>query len=192
MLIEDSTDPLGELIPARVAGELGMGYMLSTAASQSIEDVAEANGSGSPRFFQLYMGHDDEVTISLLERAHNAGFTACILTVDTWQLAWRPTDVDIANYTFYYAKAGAPGNEMGESDPVFMRKYGKDLEKDPSVWIDKHVWHGKAHDWKKIPWLIETWKKISGGKPFAIKGIQCVEDAEMAVRVGCDGIVVSK
>ena len=93
--------PLGELIPARVAGEMEMGYMLSTAASQSIEDVASSNGEGSPRFFQLYMGHDDDVTVSLLERAHKAGFTACILTLDTWQLAWRPTDIDIANYTFY-------------------------------------------------------------------------------------------
>lgn len=139
--------PLGELIPARVAGELGMGYMLSTAASQSIEDVAEANGNGSPRFFQLYMGHDDEITISLLTRAHKAGFEACILTVDTWQLAWRPTDIDTSNYTFCYP--GAPGNEMGESDPVFMRKYGDELKKDRMTWIDKHVWHGKAHDWKK-------------------------------------------
>lgn len=102
---------------------------------------------------------------------------------------------------------------MGESDPVFMRKYGKELEKDPSVWADSSVWHGKAHrcvsnslgtpshkadavdcpySWSKIPWLIETWKKISGGKPFALKGIQCVEDAELAVKYGCDGIVVSK
>ena len=25
-----------------------------------------------------------------------------MLTTDTWQLAWRPTDINIANYTFYY------------------------------------------------------------------------------------------
>ncbi|CAD6565471.1 MAG: hypothetical protein CYPHOPRED_005646 [Cyphobasidiales sp. Tagirdzhanova-0007] len=163
--------PLGELIPARVAGEMEMGYMLSTAASQSIEDVASSNGEGSPRFFQLYMGHDDDVTVSLLERAHKAGFTACILTLDTWQLAWRPTDIDIANYTFYYAGQGAPGNEMGESDPVFIEKHGDELKKDPSVWVDGHVWHGKAHDWNKIPWVRDTWKRISGGRPFALKGI---------------------
>ena len=58
-------------------------YALSTAASQPIEEVAKANdaaaavknesnrvheysgpnggGAQSPRFFQLYMGHDDEV-----------------------------------------------------------------------------------------------------------------------------------
>lgn len=86
--------PLGELVSARVAGELGMAYCLSTAASQSIEDVAQSNGEGSPRFFQLYFGHDDEITVSLLTRAHAAGFQACIVTLDTWQLGMRFTDTD--------------------------------------------------------------------------------------------------
>lgn len=42
-----------------------------------------------------------------------------------------------------------------------------------------------------MPWLIKTWKEISGGKPFAIKGIQSVADAQKCIDVGCDGIVVS-
>jgi len=39
--------------------------------------------------------------------------------------------------------------------------------------------------------VIGQWKKISNGRPFLLKGIQCVEDAKKAVEVGCDGIVVS-
>lgn len=42
-----------------------------------------------------------------------------------------------------------------------------------------------------MPWLMEQWKKISGGKPFALKGIQSVADAKKAVKLGVDGIVVS-
>ncbi len=38
---------------------------------------------------------------------------------------------------------------------------------------------------------METWRRISGGKPFVIKGIQSVEDAKKCVEIGCDGIVVS-
>ena len=41
------------------------------------------------KLFQLYMPHDDELTISLLQRAHDSGFKACILTLDNWQLASR-------------------------------------------------------------------------------------------------------
>jgi isopentenyl diphosphate isomerase/L-lactate dehydrogenase-like FMN-dependent dehydrogenase len=39
-------------------------------------------------------------TISLLERAWKAGFDVLMLTVDTWQLGWRPTDINIANYVY--------------------------------------------------------------------------------------------
>ncbi|KAI0272786.1 FMN-dependent dehydrogenase [Gloeopeniophorella convolvens] len=193
--------PKGELVPAKIAGELGLPYCLSTAASQPIEDVAAANDLGAsvktelnptgshPRFFQLYMGHDDDITISLLERAWKSGFDVCMLTVDTWQLGWRPTDINIANYVFYYP--GAVGNEIGSSDPVFMKKHGEELEKDSGKWIDSSVWHGKAHTWEKMPWLIKEWKRISGGRPFVIKGIQNVEDALKAYEVGCEGIVVT-
>jgi len=42
-----------------------------------------------------------------------------------------------------------------------------------------------------MPWLIKTWKEISGGRPFVIKGIQSAADAKKAVEVGVDGIYVS-
>ena len=45
--------PEAELAVARAAKNLGITYTLSTAASRSIEEVAEANGDGH-RWFQLY------------------------------------------------------------------------------------------------------------------------------------------
>ncbi|KAG9974244.1 FMN-dependent alpha-hydroxy acid dehydrogenase, partial [Aureobasidium melanogenum] len=185
-------NPLGELPVAKVAKELNLPYCLSTAGSQPIEDVGAANGEG-PRFFQLYMPHDDELTVSLLRRAIDSGFTACILTVDTWQLGWRHDDVAHSNYAFYHGI----GADLGLSDPVFQKRLaedGIDPQKEPNKagakWID-NVWHGRAHSWEKMPWLIKTWKEMSGGKPFAIKGIQSVADAKKCVEIGCDGIVVS-
>ncbi|TKX27085.1 lactate 2-monooxygenase-like protein [Elsinoe australis] len=181
----------GELPVAKVAKELNLPYCLSTAGSQPIEDVGKANGEGT-RFFQLYMPHDDELTVSLLKRAVDSGFTACILTVDTWQLGWRHDDVANSNYAFYHGT----GAELGLSDPVFKKRLaadGIDPETMPNEagakWID-NVWHGRAHTWEKMPWLIKTWKEMSG-KPFAIKGIQSVADAKKAKEIGCDGIVVS-
>lgn len=58
------------------------------------------------------------------------------------------------HFRFYYPP-GTTGNEVGASDPVFMRKYGEELKKDSGKWIDSSVWHGKAHTWEKMPWLIE-------------------------------------
>ncbi|EJU02866.1 FMN-dependent alpha-hydroxy acid dehydrogenase [Dacryopinax primogenitus] len=200
--VNEIYNPEGELAVASVAGELGLPYCLSTASSRSVERVAEANDAGAkaagraeggPRFFQLYLPHNWELAESLLKRAWDNGFDVCIMTLDTDHLAWRHGDVAQANYTFYYGQ----GNEMGWTDPVFhkyLEEKGIDPKKDPKTagraWIDT-VWHGKAHSWDDLPRVIKLWKDISGGKPFVLKGIQCVEDALLANRNGCDGIIVS-
>lgn len=49
---------------AQVAAEIGVGFVLSTASSASIEEVAEASGAGK-RWFQLYWPQDDEITVSV-------------------------------------------------------------------------------------------------------------------------------
>ncbi|EAW10170.1 L-lactate dehydrogenase [Aspergillus clavatus NRRL 1] len=185
-------NPAAEIPVAKVAHELNLPYCLSTAGSTSIEQVGAANGTG-PRFFQLYLPHDDELTLSLLTRAWTSGFDALILTTDTWQLGWRHDDVANSNYAFYRGV----GADLGLSDPVFRRRCaeaGIDVEKDPVAasvkWIDS-IWHGRAWSWETIPWLIEKWKALSGGRPFVIKGIQSVADARKCVEYGVDGIVVS-
>ncbi|KEY72265.1 hypothetical protein S7711_00264 [Stachybotrys chartarum IBT 7711] len=197
--------PQGEIPVAKVAGELGIPYCLSTAGSSSIEAVAEAHDAGraskldpakvpdAPRFFQLYMPHDEELTLSLLQRAHDSGFTVCMLTTDTWQLGWRHDDVATSNYAFYRGI----GADMGMTDPVFQKRLadqGIDPAKQPAeaaaFWID-NVWHGRAFSWGKAVWARKKWQEISGGKPFLIKGIQHVADAEKAADLGFEGIVVS-
>lgn len=185
--------PQGELPVAKVAGELGLPYCLSTAGSVPIEAAGAANGPGVPRFFQLYQPHDDELCTSLLQRAWDSGFDVCILTVDTWQLAWRHDDIATSNYAFYHGV----GADLGLSDPVFKKRLaadGIDPQTMPNEagakWID-NVWHGRAHSWAKMPWLMSEWKRISGGRPFCIKGIQAVADAKRCVELGVDGIVVS-
>lgn len=49
---------------AEVAAEIGVPYILSTASSSSIEDVAKANGNGR-RWYQLYWPQDDDITLSV-------------------------------------------------------------------------------------------------------------------------------
>ncbi|ORY70982.1 FMN-dependent dehydrogenase [Pseudomassariella vexata] len=186
--------PTGELAPARVARDLNLLYCLSSAGSYSIEDTAAANGSG-PRFFQLYWSPDDNVAISMLERAHRSGYTACILTTDTWQLGWSHDDVAVGNYAFYHEHGSG---DLGLLDPAFLEQLKEsrldpvnDRQKVGAKWIDENIWHGYSHSWERLPWLMEQWKHISRGKPFILKGIQSVADARKAVEMGVDGIVVS-
>lgn len=72
-----------------------------------------------------------------------------------------------------------------------MKKYGTELARDSGKWIDHSIWHGKAHTWEKVKWLIGEWRKTPFNRPFVIKGIQSAADALKAREIGCEGIVVT-
>ena len=174
---------------AEQAAEIGVPYILSTAATSTMEEVAEANGDGV-RWFQLYWPHVDEITISLLKRAKSNGYTALVVTVDTWALAWRPADLDNAYVPF---TTGA-GDQIGFSDPVFRKRFAekypdKTPESDPTLaaaeW-EGSIFVGASHTWDQLPFLKRHWDG-----PIILKGIQHVEDARMAVKAGVQGIIVS-
>lgn len=67
----------------------------STVSSTSIEDEAAANASGV-RWYQLYwpQHQHNDITISLLERAKEAGHEVLVVTLDYFISGWRPSDLD--------------------------------------------------------------------------------------------------
>ncbi|MFI0977564.1 alpha-hydroxy-acid oxidizing protein [Streptomyces sp. NPDC021093] len=182
--VQSLVHPDGELATARAAAATGLPMALSTASSHTIEEVAEANGAGGQRWFQLYWPHDDEVTASILGRARAAGYTTLVVTLDTWQLAWRPHDLDQAYLPFL--RGG--GVAIPLSDPVFRSRLARPVEEDPQgaamQWLP--IFSGKAHTWDELGFLREHWDG-----PIVLKGIVHPQDARRAVRAGMDGIVVS-
>lgn len=66
----------GDVGVAEVATELGVPFILSSAASSSIEDVAKAIGNGR-RWYQLYWPQSDEVTISVRFLFESEKFVCC-------------------------------------------------------------------------------------------------------------------
>jgi isopentenyl diphosphate isomerase/L-lactate dehydrogenase-like FMN-dependent dehydrogenase len=175
--------PDGELATARAAAALGLTMVLSTAASNTIEDVAAAGADGS-RWFQLYWPNDDDVTISLLQRAKSAGFTVLVVTLDTWTLAWRPADLDHSYLPFLRGI----GTAIPFSDPAFLAGLEKTPEENPQSAILRWVpmFTGTDKHWDRLPFLREHW---SG--PIVLKGVQHAGDARRAVDSGVDGIIVS-
>jgi lactate 2-monooxygenase len=168
---------------ARVAAELGIGMTLSTVSSVQMEDVATENGDGV-RWFQLYWPNDPDVCLSLLERAKAAGFTALLVTLDTWLLGWRPRDLDTAYMPFLTGE----GLSNYFSDPAFLSGLDKPPAEDMQAAIMRWLpmFTGTDHTWDEIAFLRENWDG-----PIALKGIQCVADAQHAVDAGVEGILVS-
>lgn len=178
-----------EIGVATACAELGVPYILSTASTTTIEDLAEASPNG-PRWFQLYWPLDDEITGSILRRAKAAGYTTLVVTLDTFTMSWRPLDLDGA----YLPMAVGVGNAVGFSDPVFRRKFAEqndgDTVEDSVIQASRHwlseAFSGQSHSWEDLQLLRKHWDG-----PILLKGIQSVEDAKQAVRYGMSGIVVS-
>ncbi|KFY14288.1 hypothetical protein V492_02710 [Pseudogymnoascus sp. VKM F-4246] len=182
----------GECAVAKAAASCNVPYIMSTASATPPEEIAKASGSG-PRWFQLYWprNKDNDVTISMLARAKTAGFTTLVVTLDLWALSWRPKDLDNAYVPFYLGI----GDAIGLTDPAFQKKWkegdgkGKSVEEDyhnACMGWEKTVFSGHSHTWEDIKFLKEHWNG-----PIVLKGIQSVEDAELAVKAGVQGIVVS-
>src|ERR1700738_1027602 len=73
--------PGGEVAAARAAGEAGTGYILSTISGHKLEDVKAA--TGGPVWYQLYLAGGRPAAEGAMERAHKAGFSALVVTIDT-------------------------------------------------------------------------------------------------------------
>jgi lactate 2-monooxygenase len=186
-------NPDGEEAVARAAAKEAVPYILSTASSTSTEDVAKANGEGGQRWYQLYWPSReyDDVTISLLKRAKQSGYTTLFVTLDTYILGWRPSDMDNGYNPFL--RADQIGVALGFSDPVFRKQFkernGKEIEEDvgkaAAEWM-RTIFPGMNHSWEDIKFLQEHWDG-----PIVLKGIQSVSDAKKAAEIGVQGIVVS-
>ena len=173
----------GELAAARAAATLRIPFVLSTAASHSIEEIAEAMGD-APRWFQLYWVSDREVVVSLVARAEANGYSAIVVTLDTLTLGWRPRDLRNAYLPFRHGE----GIAQFTSDPVFRSRLAVPPEEDPLVAAGTmlSMYPNLALRWDDLAWLREL-----TSLPLLVKGVLTAEDARRALDAGVDGIVVS-
>ncbi|KAF2099131.1 L-lactate dehydrogenase [Rhizodiscina lignyota] len=203
---------------ARACEEVGVPMVLSSAATRTIEQVAEANGNGE-RWYQLYWPRPqaEDLTASVLRRAKAAGYKVLVVTLDTFMLAWRPHDLDGAYLPFIWGQ----GCQIGLSDPAFNRMYEEMQKNDTRTRMEKlrEAWDmanrpgtpfGALKVLRYAPLIrkaravmeamnsgtfrewehIEVLKELWDG-PIVLKGIQTVEDAHRAIDAGVQGILVS-
>jgi lactate 2-monooxygenase len=173
----------GELGIAAAARATGVPFILSTVSSNPMEEVAAAAGD-VPRWFQLYWPRDPDLCRSLVQRAEAAGYRAIVLTIDTWQLAWRPRDLEHGFLPFL--RGDGIANYL--TDPVFRSQLPVPPEEDlrPAIARWTEVFANPALTWADLPFLREATTL-----PILLKGIQHPDDARRALDAGVNGIVVS-
>ncbi len=181
--VQSIVHPDAELAVTRAAAAQGLAAILSTAASNTIEDVAAAAGS-SPRWYQLYWPRERELAASFVARAVAAGYEAIVVTLDTWILGWRPRDLQNAYLPFL--KGEGVANYF--SDPVFQAALPGPVEENFEAAIGQWAYQfsNPSVTWDDLAWLREQ-----TDLPIVLKGILHAEDAARAVQAGADGLIVS-
>jgi len=188
--------PGAELHLARAAKAYGVPFTLATPASIAMERIAAE--AGGELWFQLYVVRNREFREKLVARAKNAGYEVLLLTVDLPVSGKRerdPRNRFVAPYRPNWTNSrdvwrkpawlldlmrfGIPGMAHFEgyqfsSTEVTDLATAVGREMDPSF------------NWDELKRLRDLWP----GK-LVLKGVERPDDAERAVAMGCDGVLVS-
>jgi 4-hydroxymandelate oxidase len=170
--------PDGELATARAAAAAGTIMTLSTVATASIEQVAEARAAVAPDavgWFQLYPQRDRGLTRALVDRAAAAGYGAIVVTVDSPVFGHRESDareplhlpdgLSLENFR------GLPGYEE-RADLGILQSFI--AQQDPDF------------GWDDLAALCEA-----SPVPVVPKGILRGDDAARAAAAGASAVIVS-
>jgi isopentenyl diphosphate isomerase/L-lactate dehydrogenase-like FMN-dependent dehydrogenase len=169
--------PEGELAAARAAKARDKLQILSTVATASYEDVSAARGE--PVWFQLYPSSDWAITERLLGRVEAAGCPVVVLTVDLLAGSNRETQERFARRDTR-ACAGCHGITPSE----YVRR--KPMYDGIDVSHLDDVVGAPGLTWEFVQRLRDRTRA-----KLVLKGIVAAEDAELCLKHGIDGVVVS-
>jgi 4-hydroxymandelate oxidase len=163
--------PEGELATARGTARAGSLFVLSTISTTTLEDVGEVL---VPKWFQLYVHKDRELTAGLVKRAQASGYSAVVLTVDAPLLGRRLRD-ERNNFTL--PEGIGLANLEGIPLPV---EPGSNLFRYFAAQLDPAI------TWEDVAWL-----RSLSPLPVVLKGIMTAEDARLAAEAGVQAVLVS-
>ena len=187
--------PDAELKFARAAKAADMPVGLSTACTVDIEEFGAIAGSNG--WFQLYPPKDEAVNDDLIKRASDAGFGAMFVTVDVPASGWRPHDAynglavppRITPATIWNA-AMRPGwslSTLAAGIPHFktLGRYSPDKSmRGMADFVSTQLGNPTSAD--RLKRIRDLWKG-----DLIIKGVMHPADAEAAIDMGYNGILVS-
>lgn len=183
-------------ILAKAAMEHNIPFILSTVTTSSIETIAEITEGKS--WFQLYHPADEKIKNDLLDRAENAGMSVLVILADVPTFGFRPRD--IKNGLSMPPKMNLNNIIEVIKNPEWTLKtllYGKPAFKTMMPYIPKGLnlqklgefmnitFSGRLNE-ERIASIRSKWKGT-----LIIKGIVGEQDAEKAIRLGADGLIIS-
>lgn len=183
-------------ILAKAAIEHNIPFVLSTVSTSSIEEIS--NITEGRFWFQLYHPAQNDIRDKLLKRAGDSGCEVLVILCDVPTFGFRPRDIrnglamppkmSLKNIFQIIGKPSWALNTLKHGQPNFASLVpympgGLNLKGLGQFMND--TFSGRLSEEKIAP-IRDMWK----GK-LVLKGVASEEDAEKAVKLGLDGIIVS-
>jgi (S)-mandelate dehydrogenase len=188
----------GELMLAEAAREANIPYVMSGASNASME--AAARIAPDHLWYQLYAATDAAICADLLRRAHDIGIQVMMVTVDVPVRTRRERNIRNGFNFEHRLKASIVAEALRH--PGWIVEY---LRGGGAPTLDNWVHYapagadaiGVARFFNaQVPAASQTWRELESYRKLwpgklVVKGIMRPDDAERAVALGADGILVS-
>lgn len=172
----------------RGAVRKGIHVVVSTASTRSTEqimqDFVDAQNklkcaSSTRLFYQYYMPVDKKKALELIRIVKRCGYKGLWITVDTPILGKRTADryLQAEEAMAVGIEEESTGTWEAGGDNTFAPAMGG---RAPQGQLSPHT------TWEDLKWIRDEWEGS-----IVLKGIQCAEDAKLAMDYGCDGILLS-
>jgi 4-hydroxymandelate oxidase len=165
----------GEIATARGAKAAGTLFILSSLSNTAMESVFAH--AASPRWFQLYIYKDREITLELVKRAEAAGAEAIVLTVDAPGLGTRERDTQ-NNFRL------PDGLTVENLAPLGKGKFPEVRGSGLAAYVRANFKQDLGFD--DLDWLCGSTRL-----PVVVKGVIRGDDACRAAEHGAKAVVVS-
>ena len=189
--------PDGDAVLARAAAKYGIPYVLSTVSTTRLEDLV--NRVGGRLWMQLYVVKDRAIGRDIVRRAAAAGFEALVFTSDAnvfGNREWDQRGYRRPGRLTARALLDALGHPRWAWEVLLrhgmprFRNLESFLSPSAVTPMGASTVIPQLFDaticWDDLGWIRDLWR----GK-LIIKGVLTAADAERAVSLGVDGIVVS-
>ncbi|KAF8607785.1 hypothetical protein BDV93DRAFT_279525 [Ceratobasidium sp. AG-I] len=162
-------NPAGEVDITKGAGKMGIIQGISSNASCTVDEIANArvDSEKQPLFFQLYVATDRAKSEEVIKHVEELGYRAIFFTVDAPVLGNR---------------------ELDQRNRAGMLDSGDDEDEGQKGGVASSIdgYFDTNIDWSTLEWLKKTTKL-----PIILKGVQTVEDVELAAQHGVSAVLLS-
>lgn len=183
--------PDGEKVLTRAAAKKNVIQMIPTLASCSFDEIVDTRAENQTQWLQLYVNSDRAVTEKFVRHAEARGIKGLFITVDAPQLGKLLAAEIFAILNFGCSSLFPVGRREKDMRQKYSEEAPDEMDENSmtrdqgaaraiSSFIDPSL------NWKDIAWFKQITKM-----PIIIKGVQTPEDAVLAAKYGCQGIVLS-